>query len=197
MPTINDEALRALFLDARTHSAWLDAPVDDATLEQLYTRARLPPTSSNLQPMRLVFVRSAEAKGRLEPALAPGNVTKTRKAPVTAIVAVDTAFYEYAPKLSPHAPDTRDRLAAMPEPARDRLALISATLQAGYLILAARSLGLDCGPMGGFDPAKVDASFFPGGTWRSFLLVNLGHGDASKLHPRAPRLSFGEACRVE
>jgi 3-hydroxypropanoate dehydrogenase len=197
MPTLNHEGLRTLFLDARTHSAWLDGPVDDALLERLYTLTRLPPTGGDLQPLRVVFVRSPEAKKRLEPALSPGNVAKTMAAPVTAILAWDTAFYEHASTLSPHVEGLRDRLAAMPAPARERSGLISATLQAGYFILAARALGLDCGPMGGFEPANVDATFFADGRWRSIVLVNLGHGDASKLHPRAARLSFAEACRIE
>jgi 3-hydroxypropanoate dehydrogenase len=197
MPTAIDDDLRLLFLDAHTHSAWLDQPVDDAILERLYALARMPPTSGNSQPMRLLFVKSRAAKERLRPALSAGNVDKTMSAPVTAIVGWDTAFYEHAGKLFPQSAGQRDRLAGMPEAARERLALVSGCLQGGYLILAARALGLDCGPMGGFDNAKVDAEFFPDGRWRSIFLLNLGHGDPAKVRPRNPRLDFAEACRIE
>jgi 3-hydroxypropanoate dehydrogenase len=196
MPTATDDDLRLLFLDARSHSKWLDQPVDDALLERLYDLARLPPTSANTQPMRIVFVRSAEAKALLQPALSPGNVEKTMSAPVTAIVAWDTAYYEQLGKLFPQMPGIAERFGGMPEPIREKVGTLSATLQGGYLILAARALGLDCGPMGGFDNVKVDAAFFPDGKWRSLFLMNLGHADASAVHPRNPRLSFAEACRI-
>jgi 3-hydroxypropanoate dehydrogenase len=192
-----DDAIAILFTDARTHAAWLDRPVDDATLRRVYDLSKLGPTGANTQPLRAVFVKSAAAKARLKPALAPLNVDKTMAAPVTVIVAFDTAFFEKMPKLFPARPELRDAIAARPADVRDRQAYQSATLQAGYLILAARTLGLDCGPMGGFDTAKVDAEFFPDGKWRSTLLVNLGYGDATKLHPRLPRLEFVEACRIE
>jgi 3-hydroxypropanoate dehydrogenase len=166
----------------------------------LYDLISLAPTSSNTQPLRLVYVKSPEAKERLRPCLDEGNVAQTMAAPVTAIVAYDLEFYEKLPKLAPTKPQLRDRLAARPPEVRERLAAQNATLQAGYLILGARALGLDCGPMGGFDPAKVDAAFFdgPAGTWKSALLVNLGYGDISKLsQPRAPRLDFDEIGRIE
>lgn len=197
MPTASDDDLRLLFLDARTHRKWLDTPVDDATLERVYDLAKMGPTSSNLQPARIVFVRSPEAKERLRPTLSRGNVDQTMSAPATAIIAWDSKFHEHAGLVAPHSAGLGDRLAAMPEAARERLALVSATLQGGYLILAARAQGLDCGPMGGFDNAKLDAAFFPDGRWRSIFLLNLGHADGSQLHPRAPRLSFAQACRIE
>ena len=197
LPSVREEDLARLFLEPRTHGAWLDRPVDDALLRRAYELARMGPTGGNTQPMRIVFVKSAEAKERLLPALFPLNVEKTRAAPVTAIVAYDTEFYEKMPKLFPARPELRDSIAQRPTELRERQAYQSATLQAGYLILAARALGLDCGPMGGFDVAKVDSAFFPDGKWKSTLLVNLGYGDPAKLFPRNPRLDFDEACRIE
>ena len=197
MTQATDDAIALLFTDARTHAAWLDRPVDDATLRRVYDLAKLAPTGGNSQPMRAVFVKSREAKERLKPALAPLNVDKTMGAPATVIAAFDSEFYEKMPRLFPARPEMRDAIAARPKELRDRQAYQSATLQAGYLILAARALGLDCGPMGGFDTAKVDAAFFPDGKWRSTLLINLGYGDATKLYPRLPRLDFDEACRIE
>jgi 3-hydroxypropanoate dehydrogenase len=194
--TVTPADLNILFLEARTHSAWLDQPVPDALLKKVYETARMAPTAGNTQPMRVLFVKSAEAKERLRPTLSPGNVDKTMAAPATAIVAYDVEFYEKMPKLFP-ARDMRTGLAAMPVEKRDRMAFQSSTLGGAYLILAARALGLDCGPMGGFDNAKVDAAFFPDGKWRSNFLVNLGYGDRSKLFPRNPRLDFEEACRIE
>ncbi len=197
MSVARDEELALLFTEARTHSAWLDRPVDDATLRRLYELTRMAPTSANSQPMRVVFVKSGAAKERLRPALAPLNVDKTMSAPVAAIVAYDTEFYEQMPKLFPARPEMRDHVKSRPEEVRNQMAYLSAALQAGYLILAARGLGLDVGPMGGFEPAKVDAEFFPDGRWKSIVLINLGYGDPQKLFPRNPRLSFEEACRIE
>jgi 3-hydroxypropanoate dehydrogenase len=196
MQMLDDAALRLLFLDARTHHGWRAEPVSDETLRKVWELARMGPTSGNLSPARVVFVKSAEAKERLRPALAPGNVEKTMQAPVTAIVAYDTEFHEKSPLLSPRR-DMRPMLQGLPAPVRDRVALVSGSLQGAYLILAARALGLDCGPMGGFDAAKVDEAFFKGTTWKANFLVNLGHGDEAKLNPRAPRLEFGDACRFE
>lgn len=201
MATLTEADLKLLFHDARTHRAWLDTPdepVNVALLAQLYALVRLPPTSGNCQPGRFVFVMSREAKERLRPALDAGNVDKTMSAPCTAIVAYDTEYHLKLDKLVPHAKSSPSAKAAQrSEESRRSEALFSATLQAAYLILAARGLGLDCGPMGGFSKEQVDASFFPDGTWRSIgILINLGHGDASKLHPRAPRLEFEEACLV-
>jgi 3-hydroxypropanoate dehydrogenase len=190
--------LRLLFEDARTHRVWKDEPVDDELLRQLYALVKLGPTSANSQPIRLAFVKSRAAKARLAPALDAGNVERTMTAPVTAIVAFDRAYYTQLDRLNPHGKGVlAEKAAREPAEARDRSAEQSATLQAGYLILAARALGLDCGPMGGFDAAKVDAEFFGGRSWKTFLLVNLGHGDASKLRPRAPRLEFEDACVIE
>jgi 3-hydroxypropanoate dehydrogenase len=197
MTIAHDDDLDLLFLGARTHSAWLDRPVDDATLHRLWELTRMPPTSANSNPLRVVFVKSAAAKERLRPTLAPGNVDKTMTAPVTAIVAYDLEFAAKMGELFPARPEMGAGLAKMPEAARDRWVLLNGSLQAGYFILAARALGLDAGPMGGFDNAKVDAEFLAGTSWRSNILVNLGYGDASKLFPRNPRLAFETACRID
>ncbi len=197
MTIARDEELALLFLDARTHNQWLPRPVDDAILVRMYELARMGPTGGNSHPLRAVFVKSAAAKERLVPSVFAPNIEKLRTAPVTAILAWDAAFYERLPQLFPARPELRDAVASRPAAIRDRQAEQSATLAAGYLILAARALGLDCGPMGGFDPTATDAAFFPGETWRTFLLVNLGYGDAGALHPRNPRLAFDEACRID
>lgn len=196
MTELNQEALNVLFLNARTFSAWQSRPVADDMLKRLYEMVRMGPTSANSQPVRLVFVKSPAAKERLKPAVAEFNIPKVMAAPVTAIVAMDTAFYEKYPALNPHG-DWRQRLESMPATKRDHMAFQGSCLQGAYLIMAARSLGLDCGPMGGFDNAKVDATFFPDGKWKSNFLLNMGYGDTAKLHPRLPRLTFEEACRVE
>ncbi|MFB1484527.1 malonic semialdehyde reductase [Corallococcus sp. RDP092CA] len=189
-------ALEQLFTEARTYPAWQDRPVKDETLRQVYELARMAPTAVNSQPVRLVFVRSREAKERLKPALSPGNVDKTMQAPVTVIVAYDAAFHEQMPRLFPSR-DMKSVFAAMTPEAREQAAFMNGTLQAGYVILAARALGLDCGPMGGFDKARVDEAFLQGTGWKSNLLVNLGYGDKAGLFPRNPRLSFEDACRME
>lgn len=191
-PTTGD--LDRIFRDARTHSHWLDKSVPEALLRQAWDMARLPPTSANCQPLRVVFVRSPEAKARLRPALAPGNVDKTMAAPVTAILAHDLEFHEKLPKLFPQA-DARSWFAGN-EALIQTTAFRNGSLQAAYFILALRAVGLDCGPMSGFDNAKVDAEFFTGTPVRSNFLVNIGYGDPAKLHPRNPRLDFDEACRV-
>jgi 3-hydroxypropanoate dehydrogenase len=191
----SSEALDVIFRIARTHSAWLDKPVDDLLLRRAYELARLGPTSANMSPMRIVFVKSREAKERLKPALAPGNVEKTMKAPVTAIIGMDVHFYEKLPMLFPHA-DAKSWFKDMPEDQLEVQALRNSSLQGAYFIIAARALGLDCGPMSGFDNATVDEAFFKGTTVKSNFLCNLGYGDASKLYPRSPRLEFDEACKV-
>lgn len=196
MPTLDDATWRQLLLDARTHNGWIDKPVDDALLRRLYELARMGPTAFNCQSMRLVFIKSHEAKERLRPTLAPGNVDKTMPAPVTAIVAYDTEFYLKLVRLMPHFPGVDKHVSGMEPESRRRMAVLSASLQGGYLILAARGLGLDCGPMTGFDADKVDAEFFPEGAWKSIFLMNLGYGDPAKLRPRSPRLEFDEACRI-
>jgi len=195
MSQLNDESLNLIFREARTHSDWLDKPVDDALLAQVYDLAKMGPTSANMCPMRIVFVKSKEAKEKLKPALSPPNVGKSMKAPVTAIIAMDVHFYEKLPELFPHV-DAKAWFKDLPENVLEYTALRNGSLQGAYFMLAARSLGLDCGPMSGFDNAKVDAAFFAGTTVKSNFLCNLGHGDATKLHPRGPRLSFAEACQI-
>jgi 3-hydroxypropanoate dehydrogenase len=189
-------ALSALFEDARTYSAWLPRPVDLALLRRAYELARMGPTGGNASPLRIAFVVSAEAKARLVPALNELNVAKVKSAPVTAILAWDRTYWEKLPQLFPGRPEVRDRIASMPPDVRERLGHQSAYLAAGYFILAARALALDCGPLGGFDPVATDAAFFPDGAWGSLLLCNLGYGDRDRLFPRQPRLAFDEACFV-
>jgi 3-hydroxypropanoate dehydrogenase len=196
MQTAREEEIALLFTQARTFSAWLDQPVDDAVLHRLYELTRMGPTGGNSQPLRVLFVKSAAEKQKLKEALAPMNVDKTMSAPVTAIIAWDTAFHLQLPKLFPMRPEMKDKIGGLPPAVYEQNALQSSTLQAGYLILAARALGLDCGPMGGFDAAKVDQLFFPRGEWKTSLLINLGYGDRSRLFPRLPRLDFNEACRI-
>ena len=196
MSTLDAAGLDLLFLEAHTANAWLDRPVDTATLHRLYELARLPPTGANCQPMRLVFIQSAEAKARLQPSLDAGNVAKTMAAPVTAIVAYDSAFYLHLARLFPPYPAIQDMFAGFPTAVQERLALQSGSLQGGYLMLAARALGLGCGPMNGFNNAAVDAEFLAGTTWKSNFLVNLGYAEPSKAYPRGPRFAFDEACRV-
>ena len=191
---LNAEALAQLFSGARTHNAWQPREVGDAQLQAIYDAMKWAPTSANCSPARIVFVKSAQAKARLKPAMAEGNLAKTMAAPVTAIVGSDYAFHEKLPYLFPHA-DARSWFAGN-QPMIDTTAFRNASLQGAYLILAARALGLDCGPMSGFDNAKVDAEFFAGTSVRSNFLINLGYGDASGLHPRSPRLSFDEACLI-
>ena len=185
---------KAIFEDRHTHSAFLERPVPDELLRRVYEIAAHGPTSANSCPMRVVFARTPEAKARLRPCLSEGNVEKTMKAPVTAIVAYDTRFWELYPRLYP----ARDFRAVYSGNAAlaETTAFRNGTLQGAYLMIAARALGLDCGPMSGFDNAKVDAAFFPEGRWKSNFLCNLGHGDATKLHARSPRLSFEEACKI-
>ncbi|MCM2458482.1 malonic semialdehyde reductase [Rhizobium sp. CG4] len=189
---LDSNALAALFTEARTHNGWSDQPVTDAELQKIYELTRMGPTSANCSPARFVFVRSAEAKEKLRPALSSGNLEKTMAAPVTVIAAIDAQFFEKLPELFPHA-DAKSWFTSSPAVAEET-AFRNGTLQAGYLILAARSLGLDTGPMSGFDKAKVDEAFFDGTSWKSNFLINLGHGDPSKLFGRLPRLSFEEAC---
>ena len=192
---MSGDGLDLIFRNARTHTVWLDKPVPDSLLRQVYDLAKFGPTSANMTPMRIVFVRSREAKERLKPALHAGNVDKTMAAPVTAIIGMEVHFYEQLPKLYPHA-DAKAWFKDLPEDVLEYTALRNSSLQGAYFMLAARALGLDCGPMSGFDNAKVDAAFFAGTTVKSNFLCNLGYGDASKLHPRSPRLTFEEACRV-
>ena len=189
-----DASLDQIFRTARTHNE-LGGEVSDDTLRQLYDLAKWGPTSANMTPARLVFVKSAEAKAKLEPALDEGNRAKTMAAPVTVIVAHDEDFHEKLPYLFPHT-DARSWFEG-PREGRREAAFRNGSLQGAYLILAARALGLDTGPMSGFDNAKVDEAFFAGTAIKSNFLINLGHGDTAKLFPRSPRLSFDEAARIE
>lgn len=206
---VDDKALDVLFRQARSHSAWLDRPVSDETLRQIYELMKWAPTSANSMPARLLFLRTPRAKERLRPALAAGNVEKTMKAPVTAIIAYDLKFYEKLPKLFPHNPAMGALFADAPDLVT-QTARRNSSLQGAYFIVAARAVGLDCGPMSGFDNAKVDEEFFgvgrecegcdqeffPEGHVRSNFLCNIGYGDPSRLPPRSPRLAFEEACSL-
>ncbi len=193
--SLDSRALDALFLQARTHNSWLAKPVDEALLQRIWDLARMGPTSANCSPLRVVFVTTPEAKARLQPMLLEGNRKKTLAAPVTAIFASDSRFFDLLPELFPHA----DARAWFAGPANETLAATTAfrnsTLQAAYFMLAARALGLDCGPMSGFDNAAVDRAFFPDGRCRSNFLCNLGYGDPAGVFPRGPRLGFKDACR--
>jgi 3-hydroxypropanoate dehydrogenase len=183
-----------IFDRARTHNGFLGEPIDDATLRQLYELMKWGPTSGNSSPARIVFVRSPEAKSRLLAAMNPGNVEKTRSAPVTAIIGMDMAFHEKLPQLLPHA-DAKSWFEGKPA-LIESTAFRNSSIQGGYFIVAARALGLDCGPMSGFDAAKLDAAFFAGTSVRSNFVCNLGRGDPAKLFPRSPRLAFEEACTI-
>jgi 3-hydroxypropanoate dehydrogenase len=192
--SISEDAIDQLFRQARTHSAWLAEPVPIELLGKAYELARLGPTSANVSPSRFVFLTTPGAKTRLRPALAPGNVEKTMAAPVTAIIAWDTEFYENLPRLFPQA-DMRSYFIGN-KALIDETAFRNSSLQAAYFILAARALGLDCGPMSGFDADKLNAEFFPDGKWKVNFLCNLGYGDQRKLYPRNPRLEFDEVAVV-
>lgn len=194
-PPLPEAALDQLFRTARTFNGFRDEAVSDAALHSLYDLMKWGPTSANGCPMRVVFVRSPEAKERLRPALSPGNLNKTMKAPVTAVVGRDLDFYEHLPRLYP-ATDARSWFAGN-EALIEHTAMVSGTLQAAYLILAARALGLDCGPMGGFNSEMVDAAFFVGTRIKSIVLINLGYGDPAAVYPRGPRFEFAEVCRIE
>jgi 3-hydroxypropanoate dehydrogenase len=183
-----------LFTQARTQNGWLDRPVPDATLHALYDLLKWGPTSANSSPARFVFVRTPEAKARLVECMNPGNQQKVREAPVTAIIGTDSAFYEKLPQLFPHV-DARSWFAGKPALA-EPTAFRNATLQGAYLIIAARALGLGCGPMSGFDAAKMDATFWAGTTVKTNFVCSLGHGDPAKVLARSPRLAFDEACRL-
>jgi len=191
--TLSDAALDQLFRAARTHRSWTAEPVSPVVLEAVYALARMAPTSGNCSPGRFVFLVSPAAKARLKPALDPGNVEQTMSAPATAIVAHDMEFHEQMGRLG--RPKARDWFAGKPELIAET-AFRNGSLQGAYLIMAARALGLDCGPMSGFDREMVDAEFFPDGKWKSNFLCNLGHGDGGRMRPRAPRLDFDEACRI-
>jgi 3-hydroxypropanoate dehydrogenase len=205
---LDEQAMDLIFRKARTHIAWLDRPVSDATLRQLYELMKWGPTSANSCPARIFFLRTPQAKARLLPALSPGNVDKTRAAPVTAIIAYDLRFYDKLPRLFPHNPDMRQVFVDAPQLV-EVTARRNSSLQGAYFMIAARAVGLDCGPMSGFDNSRVDEEFFaagkcegcdeeflPEGHLRSNFLCNLGYGDATKLFARSPRLEFEEACML-
>ncbi len=195
---LDAHAFAQLFHEAHTTRRWSDRPVPDDLLRRAYDHAKLAPTSGNCQPLRILFIRSAEAKERLKPCLSRGNVEQTMAAPATAIMAVDMEFYEHLPRLYPRE-DARSWFAGKPEVIKGS-AELNGDLQGGYFILAARALGLSCGPMAGFDRAKIDATFFEGTdwgkTWRSRFLCNLGYPGEGGWRPRDPRFNFDEACRI-
>jgi 3-hydroxypropanoate dehydrogenase len=192
---LSEATFDQLFRTARTFNAWLPKDVSDEQLQRLYELAKFGPTSANGSPMRVVFVKSAEGKAKLEPFLSEGNHDKTMEAPVTAIIANDHEFYEKLPELFPHA-DARSWFVGN-QPLIDVTAFRNATLQGGYVLMAARAIGLDCGPMSGFDNAGVDHAFFAGTAIKSNFLISLGYGDGSRnLFPRSPRLSFEDACKI-
>ena len=192
---LDDRALDIVFRNARTHNEWLDDPVTDDDLRAIFDAMKFGPTTANSWPARFVFLRSRESRGKLAPHLSEGNREKTLRAPMCAIVAYDLEFYERLDRLFPHDPTARSWFAGKDEHVRVT-ALRNGSLQGAYFIVAARSLGFDCGPMSGFDNDGVDAAFFAGSGWRSNFLCNLGHGDASKLFPRNPRPGFDDVCRI-
>ena len=194
MTRIDEAGLDLLFRTARTQNGWLPKPVSEAQLREIHDLAKMGPTSANCAPLRIVFVATAEAKRRLAPALSPGNLDKVMAAPVTAILGHDLAFYEHLPRLFPHNPTARSWFEGKPH--AEATAFRNSTLQGAYFMLAARAVGLDCGPMSGFDAAKVDAEFLADRGWKSNFLINLGHGDPQAEKPRGPRFWFDESCVV-
>jgi 3-hydroxypropanoate dehydrogenase len=195
MPVIDDACLDVLFRNARTQNGYLDKPVPDELLKQIYDVARMGPTTMNSQPMRIVFLRTQAAKERLIPVLSSGNVAKVRQAPVTALIAMDMQFYEHMPTIW-HTPDGRAAFAGKPAHFIETVTLRNGSLQGAYFMIVARGMGLDCGPMSGFDLAKANAEFFPDGRFRSNFLCTLGYGDPSKIFDRNRRLEFDEACTL-
>ena len=190
--SLDQHALAQLFTEARSHNGWQDLPVADSLLEQLYDLVKMGPTSANCSPARLVFVRTRQGKEMLKPCLSSGNLEKTMSAPVTVIVAYDSRFYDALPELFPHA-DARSWFTGSPELIHET-AFRNSSMQAAYLIMAARSLGLDTGPISGFDANALDQAFFSDSHWKSNLLINLGYGDSSKVFDRLPRLSYSKTC---
>lgn len=191
------ELLDKIFRGARSQNGWLPTPVPDSKLQELYDLMKFGPTSVNCSPARLVFVRTEEGRAKLRPALAPGNVDKTMAAPVVAIVGYDTRFYEHLPELFPHNPAVKAWFEGDEKVEfANTTAFRNGTLQGGYLIAAARAVGLDCGPMSGFNNQAVDQAFFAGTSIRSNFICGLGHGDPEKVFARSPRLSFEQACQL-
>ena len=190
---LEDAALDLLFREARTHNKFASDPVADDDLRTIYELAKMGPTSANSSPGRFLFIRTQWSKEKLRPALSAGNSQKTMAAPVTVIVAYDPKFYDHLPKLFPHNADARGWFSENPSLA-EQTAFRNGTLQGAYFIIAARALGFDCGPMSGFDNAKVDEAFLADRGWKSNFLINLGHGDPAGVYPRSPRFAFDEAC---
>ena len=190
--SLDQNTLAQLFTEARSHNGWQDLPVADSLLEQLYDLVKMGPTSANCSPARFVFVRTRQGKEMLKPCLSSGNLEKTMSAPVTVIVAYDSRFYDALPELFPHA-DGRSWFTGSPELIHET-AFRNSSMQAAYLIMAARSQGLDTGPMSGFDANALDQAFFSDSHWKSNLLINLGYGDSSKVFDRLPRLSYSKTC---
>jgi len=195
MAKISDTSIQQLFSEARTFSEWQPEQVDDAALHEIYEMMKWGPTSANGSPARLVFLKSQDAKDKLIPCLSPGNVDKVKGAPLTVIIAMDEKFYDQLPKLAPHMPTFRDYFASDAKLA-EVTALRNSSMQGAYFILAARASGLDCGPMSGFNNQKVDETFLAGTSWKSNFICSIGYGKRETLHPRTPRLTFGEACKI-
>jgi 3-hydroxypropanoate dehydrogenase len=191
---LSDAGMDLIFRSARTHNGWQDKPVPEVTLRAIYHLMRNGPTSANCSPARIKFLTTPEAKARLKSSLSEGNMAKTMAAPICAILAYDTQFNELLPQLFPHEPDATNWFAN--DTVRETTAFRNSTLQGAYLMIAVRSLGLDCGPMSGFDNAALDMEFFPDGRLKSNFLCNIGFGDPSALFPRSPRLEFDEACEI-
>ncbi|GAB4143342.1 MAG: malonic semialdehyde reductase [Sphingomonadales bacterium] len=192
---LSDQDLDTIFRSARSYNSWAATEVSDVTIQAIYDLLRWGPTSANCSPARFFFIKSQDAKEKLKPALSSGNVEKVMTAPVTAIIAYDSQFYERLPELFPHAPEAKNWFTSSAEMAEET-AFRNSTLQGAYLIIAARALGLDCGPMSGFDKAKVDELFFAGTSLKSNFLCALGEGTQDKLFPRHPRLAFDDACKI-
>ncbi|MFN3827865.1 MAG: malonic semialdehyde reductase [Micavibrio sp.] len=192
---MDDSVLDHMFREARTHKAWQKKDVSPALLKALYDLLKMGPTAANCCPARFVFIATDEGRERLKPHLDKGNVEKTMSAPVTAIVAYDTQFYEFMPELFPHAPSARSWYEGKPQVIEENC-MRNSSLQGAYMIMAARSLGLDCGPMGGFNKDTLNAEFFPDGRYKANFLCNLGYGDPAALQPRLPRLGFDQVCQV-
>ncbi|MEQ6916467.1 malonic semialdehyde reductase [Halomonas aquatica] len=195
MSVIDQNALETLFTGARTHNVWLDKEVSEDKIHELYQVMHFGPTSMNCQPLRVLFLRSQEAKERLKPALLPGNQEKTMKAPVVAVLGYDTEFYEHLPRMFSHNKDAKSLFEGKTD-FINTTAFRNSSIQGGYFILAARAIGLDAGPMSGFNNAAVDEEFFPGGKVKSNFLCNIGYGDHSALFPRQERFDFDEVCQV-
>ena len=193
--TIDQNAMNALFNDARTANGFIDKAVPADLLHKVYDLSKMGSTSMNCQPTRYIFLTSTAARERLLPAMSPGNLDKTKSAPVTVIIATDNRFYENMPKVFPNKPDAKEMFAGNAGLAAGT-ASRNGTLGGAYFMIAAKACGLDCGPMSGFDAAKVNQEFFPDGRFSANFIVNLGYIDASKLFPRNPRLSFDEACQI-